>query len=241
METKSQNLAFTDTPTAINPTGPDITTVPLLQLGYTPVNDDDTSADDDNSISEDELTGEPVVFYASPEQVAAIQSRSAMKSALKMSGSVLVFAFITVFLLWYRMVFELGSTSTLQTIAILLIALVQTSIFANTLIVLASVIHGKLGGQLQITITPTTTNKTCRESLLFSDTLCQGSYKAGFGVVVAMAAVMAYHYVKQPVVFDTITLVMLTIFFIANFISIAVIKAAHTKVKAALLIVKKEV
>lgn len=212
----------------------------MLQLEKPPANDDSLIREDEYEY-EYELTSEPVEFYASPEQVTTIQARDVMKSALKISGSVLVLAFITIFLLWYRMVFELGGTSTLQTIAILLIALVQTSIFANTLIVLASVIHGKLGGQLQITITPTTTNKTCRENLLFLDALCQGSYKAGFGVIIAMAAAMAYHYIKLPVAFDMITLSTLTTFFIANVLSIAVIKAAHTKVKAALLIVKKEV
>lgn len=238
METKSQNHAFNDTSTSQGSTTSHAPSLPLVQLDQTPANDDN----DGDLVSEylDDLTGEPVEFYATKEQVAAIQSQSILRSALKISGSVLVLAFISVFVLWYRLVFEFDSTTTLQTLAILVIALVQTSIFANTLIVLASVIHGKLGGQLQIMITPSSSNTTCRESLLFSDALCQGSYKASLGVVVAMLVAMAYQYTKVPVVFDTIVLSTLALFFVANLVSIVAIKAAHNKIKAALLVVKKD-
>lgn len=249
METKSQNLAFNDITTPQNPVASTAPILPLVQMHHNPANDDsnivtgdDTAVDLSDAMSEyeDESTGEPVEFYATPEQIAAIQSQATMKAALKISGAVLLFAFISIFLLWYRLVFELNSTSTLQTVVILIIALVQSSIFANTLIVLASVIHGKLGGQLQIMITPTTNNRTCRESLLFLNALCQGSYKASLGVVVAMGIAMAYHYNKMPMVFDTVTVVTLAVFMVANLFSIAVIKATHNKVRAALVVCKKE-
>lgn len=250
MKNKSQNLAFNDVSNPQNPGASYAPILPLQQKHQAPANDDndtlmgdDTDTDRSDSMSEcyeDELTGEPVEFYATPEQIAAIQSQTTMKSALKVSGTVLLFAFIAIFLLWYRLVFELDSTSTWQTVVILIIALVQSSIFANTLIVLASVIHGKLGGQLQILITPTTNNRTCRESLLFSDALCQGSYKASLGVIVAMGLAMAYHYNKVPMVFDTVTVVTLAVFMVANLLSIIVIKATHNKVRAALVICKKE-
>jgi len=229
METKSPNHVFENT-VIFTSTNTCYAPAPIMGYSHTLLSDDEY----------EDVDIEPIEFYATPEQIVTLQCQSVMKSALKISGSVLAFAFVSVFVLWWHLVFELNSTSTLQNLAILGICLVQTSIFANTLIVLASVIYGKLNGQLQILITPTSTNKTCREGLLFLDALCQGSYKASLFMTVAMIAAMGYHYFKAPLAFDAITIGALVLFFIGNLISMAVIKAAHTKVKAALLIVKKE-
>lgn len=215
-------------------------TQPLLCIKPPNTNNSDND-DNDNDNDNDDNDDEPVEIYASPQQLATLRTNTIMKSALKMSGFALLFAFVSVYLIWYRFVFELASTSTWQTVVFLFIALVQSSIFANTVIVIASVIHGKFGGQLHTSISPNASNKECRGNLLFLDALCQGSYKATLGVVVAMVVMSYYHYTKAPFVFDLITLCTLAVFFVSNIISAAVIKAASTKVKAALMIVKKEV
>lgn len=112
------------------------------------------------------------------------QAVIAMHKALKVSGTALGVAFFVLIILFYYLYFDVKILGRWQGIALFCSLLLHSSIFANTLLSLATVIHGKFNQTLQVDTGPDVSKKSMKESLLFIRALCDGSKTSTFWLTV---------------------------------------------------------
>lgn len=155
-----------------------------------------------------------------------------LHKTLKRSAILLGVAFVALWVIFYYLVFDVEITTKIATILLLISALIQTSIFSNTVISLMTVVYGKLNNTLQAKIELDMSRKEMRESLLFARALYSGSktatmYLSIFVVLLVSGSVVMMPEVETDVI-RNYTAALLALFSVCNAASWVLVNNAQS-------------